>query len=518
MQEVKGETLVEAREPNLVNTLSGKVSGLQITRSSNGPAGSSKITLRGNNSLTGDNQPLIVVDGIPLNNFTGAINPTNGQLNNDYYNPARDMGNGLSDINPEDIESVSVLKGPTASALYGSRAGNGVIMITTKSGKAQKGLGITVSSTLGIENVFTGPKFQNDFGQGNNNGFVNNSDLSWGPKADGQNVTSWNGQQVPLRTYDNVGNYIDQGFSSNQSVSFQQQVNATSVYTSFNKLDDKSIIPGAELHRVNLLARTVSKFGKDDRWTVDTKVQYSNANAENRPSSGANLDNVFSTLYLLPRSLDINQFSNSVDPNGKMIWYSPTSPQLNPYWAKDYNLNQDVRDRYVMNGSLKYKFNSWLDAEVKAGADKFNTTIENKLYAGSPSPATGSYSLSKETFTETNFSALISAHQDNVFDKLGGAFSVGGNLMSQQDNILGGNSGQLVVPSLFSLNNGVNPATVSQVFTRKKINSVYGTAQVNWDGYLFLDGTFRNDWSSTLSSANRSYFYPSVSLSYVISD
>jgi TonB-linked SusC/RagA family outer membrane protein len=518
VQEVKGETLVEAREPNLVNTLSGKVSGLQITRSSNGPAGSSKITLRGNNSLTGDNQPLIVVDGIPLNNFTGGISPSNGTLNNDFYNPARDMGNGLSDINPEDIESISVLKGPTASALYGSRAGNGVIMITTKSGKSQKGLGITVSSTLGVESIFATPKFQNEFGQGDNNIFENNASTSWGPKAEGQTVTNWNNQEQPLRIYDNLGNYTDRGISSNQSVALQQQVNATSVYTSFNKLDNKSIIPGAELHRVNLLARAVSKFGEGDRWTVDTKVQYTNSNAENRPSSGSNLNNVFSTLYTFPRSLDLTELRNSVDANGKMIWYDPTSTALNPYWAKDYNLNQDVRDRFVMNGSLKYKFNDWLDAEVKGGADKFTTTIETKVYAGSPSPARGSYTLSKETFTETNFSALVSAHKDNVFGKLGGAFSLGGNLMSQQDNILGASSGELVVPDLFSLTNGVNPASVSQVFTRKKINSIYGTAQLNWDGYLFVDGTFRNDWSSTLSPDNRSYFYPSVSVSYVISD
>lgn len=518
VQEVKGETLVEAREPNLVNSLSGKVSGLQITRSSNGPAGSSKITLRGNNSLTGDNQPLIVVDGIPLNNFTGAVSPSNGALNNDYYNPATDMGNGLSDINPEDIESISVLKGPTASALYGSRAGNGVIMITTKSGKAQKGLGITVSSTFGVESIFAKPKTQNDFGQGNNNVFDNTSGSSWGPKAEGQTVTNWNGQQEPLNIHDNLANYVDRGFSSNQSVALQQQVNATSVYTSFNKLDNKSIIPGAELHRLNLTARAVSKFGKDDRWTADTKIQYTNSNAENRPASGLNSNNIFSTLYTFPRSVDITQLRNSVDGNGKMIWYQPTGSTLNPYWAKDYNLNQDIRDRFVMNGSLKYKFNDWLDAEVKAGADKYNTKIESKLYAGSPSLTTGNYALSKESFTETNLSALVSAHKDNVVGKLGGAFSVGGNLMSQETSILGANSGQLEVPNLFSLNNGVNPASVSQVYLRKKINSIYGTAQVNWDGYLFLDGTFRNDWSSTLSPANRSYFYPSVSVSYVISD
>ncbi|SEA75366.1 SusC/RagA family TonB-linked outer membrane protein [Pedobacter hartonius] len=517
VQEVKGSTLVETREPNLVNTLSGKVAGLQVTRSSNGPAGSSKITLRGNNSLTGDNQPLIVVDGIPLNNFTGNINPSSGVLNNDYYNPAIDMGNGLSDINPEDIESISVLKGPSASALYGSRAGNGVIMVTTKSGKLQKGLGITVSSTLGIESVFTNPKLQGDFGQGTNGVFDKVSDLSWGPKISGQSVAAWNGDG-PLRSYDNIGNYVDQGISSNQSVSFQQQVNSTSVYTSFNKLDDKSIIPGAELHRTNLLARATSKFGKDDRWVTDTKIQYTNSKAENRPNNGANVNNVFATLYNLPRSLDITQFNPSTDRDGKMIWYNPTSTDLNPYWAKQYNLNQDVRDRYVMNGSVKYNFNSWLNAELKGGADSYSTTVEGKLYGGSPSSATGQYSLSKETFTETNFSALISGRKDNVFGRLGGAFSAGGNLMSQENSILGSSSGQLVVPNLFSLNNGINSPTVSQTYRRKKINSVYGTAQLNWDGYLFLDGTFRNDWSSTLSPSNRSFFYPSVSLSYVVTE
>jgi len=517
VQEVKGTTLVEAREPNLVNTLSGKVAGLQVTRSSNGPAGSSKITLRGNNSLTGDNQPLIVVDGVPLNNFTGNINASSGVLNNDYYNPATDMGNGLSDINSEDIESISVLKGPSASALYGSRAGNGVIMVTTKSGKLQKGLGITVSSTLGIESIFTTPKSQSDFGQGTNGVFDKVSDLSWGPKISGQSVAAWNGD-VPLRSYDNIGNYVDQGISSNQSVSFQQQVNSTSVYTSFNKLDDKSIIPGAELHRTNLLARATSKFGKNDRWVTDTKIQYTNSKAENRPNNGANVNNVFATLYNLPRSLDITQFTPSTDRDGKMIWYDPTSTELNPYWARQYNLNQDVRDRYIMNGSVKYNFNSWLNAELKGGADNYSTTVEGKLYGGSPSSTTGQYSLSKETFTETNFSALISGHKDNVFGRLGGAFSVGGNLMSQENSILGSSSGQLVVPNLFSLNNGVNSPTVSQTYRRKKINSVYGTAQVNWDGYLFLDGTFRNDWSSTLSPSNRSFFYPSVSLSYVVTE
>lgn len=512
VQEVKGEALVEAREPNVVNTLSGKVSGLQVTRSSNGPGGSSKITLRGNNSLTGDNQPLIVIDGVPVNNFTGATN-------NDYYNPSIDYGNGLSDINSEDIESVSVLKGPSASALYGSRAGNGVILITTKSGRIQKGLGITVSSTFGIENIFTRPKMQNDYGQGTENGFDPRLGSSWGPKVTGQTVTNWRGEEETLGIHDNLANYADQGFSSNQSVSLQQQYKSTSVYTSFNRLDDRSIIPGAKLQRTNLLARAISKFGADDRWTLDTKVQYSNSNAQNRPASGANLNNVFATLYQFPRSLDIRQFNPSVDPvTNNMIWYNTSSAQLNPYWAKDYNLNQDVRDRYLLNGSLKYQFNDWLNAEIKAGADKFSTTTEGKLYGGSPSNAGGMYSLGKQTFTETNFSFLVSGQKDNVIDRFGGSFTVGGNLMSQQNSGLNSNSGQLMVPNLFSLNNGINNPTVEQIFNQRRINSLYGTVGVNWDGYLFLDGTFRNDWSSTLSTANRSYFYPSINLSFVVTE
>lgn len=518
VQEVKGETLVDAREPNLVNTLSGKVAGLQVSRSSNGPAGSSKITLRGNNSLTGDNQPLIVVDGIPVSNFTGAIN-TEGKVNSDYYNPATDMGNGLSDINPEDIESISVLKGPSAAALYGSRAGNGVIMITTKTGKMQKGLGITVSSTLGIESIFTSPKMQNVFGQGSNGAPDPKSTSSWGPKAEGQTVDNWNGAKVPMNIYDNLGNYLNsKGINSNQSVTFQQQYKSTSVYTSFNRLDDKSLIPGAKLERTNLLARAVSKFGKDDRWILDTKIQYSNSNAKNRPLNGSNSNNIFSTLYLFPRSVDITQLNPSTDVNGNMIWYAPASTALNPYWAKQYNLNQDVRNRYIMNGSLKYNFNSWLNAEVKAGVDNYTTNRETKLYAGSSPTSTGQYSMGKQTFTESNYSFLVSGQKENVFDRLGGAFSVGGNLMSQDNTGLNGNSGDLVVPNLFFLNNGKNAATISQYNLRKKTNSLYATAQLNWDGYLFLDGTIRNDWTSTLVSANRSYSYPSLSLSYIITD
>ncbi|RZM21743.1 MAG: SusC/RagA family TonB-linked outer membrane protein, partial [Pedobacter sp.] len=361
VQEVKGQTLVEAREPNLVNALSGKVAGLQITRSSNGPMGSSRITLRGNNSLTGNNQPLIVVDGIPVSNFTGADN-------NDFNNPNPDYGNGLADINSEDIENISVLKGPSAAALYGSRAGNGVILITTKSGTAQRGLGINVSSSVGIETIFTGPEMQNAFGQGANGSFDPRSNTSWGPRIEGQSLPKWNSVASPLTAYDNVGNYFNRGTSFNNSISFQQQFKSTSVYTSYNRADDASMIPGAKLTRNNLVARGVTKFGADDRWTTDTKIQYSNTKAENRPIGGNRSENSFSTIYNLPRSMDIQDFSGRTNEFGNMLWYGGSS-QVNPYWNTEYNRNQDVRDRFLMSGSLKYQFNSWLNAEVRGGAD-----------------------------------------------------------------------------------------------------------------------------------------------------
>ncbi|TPE43911.1 SusC/RagA family TonB-linked outer membrane protein [Pontibacter mangrovi] len=510
MQEVKGESIVEAREPNLANALSGKVAGLQVTRSSGGPAGSSKIVLRGYSSLTGDNQPLIVVDGVPMDNFTGASN-------NDFWNPSLDMGNGLGDINAEDIASMSVLKGPAAAALYGSRAGNGVILITTKTGKRQDGLGITISSTTGYDEILTYPNLQDTFGQGSEGVFDPASGASWGAKAEGQTVTNWNGEEEPLRIYDNIENYFRRGLYSNQNISFQQQFNTTSVYTSFNRFDNESVIPGTKLTRTNMLARAVSHFGKNERWTTDTKIQYSKTDAENRPIGGTNPNNSFGTLYFMPRSLDIRQFNPSVNEDGSMIWYG-NSDQMNPYWNSKYNLNQDIRDRFIMNGSLKYDFTDWLSAEIKGGADMYYTNTEAKVYAGSSQTPTGRYSLGKQNFAETNYSTLITAQKDNVFGKLGGMVTLGGNLMAQKFSSINSSSGELVVPNLFSLNNGVSAATVEQGYREKKINSVYGAVQFNWDGYLFLDATFRNDWASTLSKDNRSFFYPSLSASYVFTD
>lgn len=511
VQQVKGSTLLDAREPNLTNALSGVVAGLQVIRSSNGPAGSSKIILRGNNSLTGSNQPLIVVDGVPVDNFTGASN-------NDYWNPSLDMGNGLADLNADDIESISVLKGPSAAALYGTRAGNGVILISTKTGKKQAGLGITLSSTLGFESIFTNPKLQQEFGQGSNAVYDPIGGANWGPKIAGQQVTNWAGEKENLRGFDNLSNFYQQGVTQNHNLSFQQQYKSTSVYTSFNRFEDRSMIPGAKLTRTNITGRSVSKFGKDDKWTIDTKVQYSQADARNRPMGGNNWNNASSMLYSFPNTVDITRFKAGSDQFGNMIWYNTTGNQINPYWAKSNNLNSDIRDRFIMTASLKYNITDWMDVELKGGSDMYTNNSEAKTYSGSPLTTTGRYSLGKSTFNETNYSALLSARKNNLFGKLGGNASVGGNLMKQKASGLSSNAGELEVPNLFSINNSRGTPGFSQSFSERRINSVYGTVGVNWDGYVFLDATFRNDWTSTLHKTNRSFFYPSVSLSYVFTD
>jgi TonB-linked SusC/RagA family outer membrane protein len=515
IQEVKGQTLVESRELNLVNDLSGKVAGLQITRSGNGPGGSSQITLRGNNSLTGLSQPLIVVDGIPMDNSTGrvGIGASNG-----FYNTTLDMGNGLSDINPEDIASISVLKGPAAAALYGSLGGNGVILITTKTGRKVPGLGLTVSSSVGFESIFTNPEMQSSFSQGSNGKYDSSASASWGTKINGQKVYDWSGKQITLQPYDNVKNFFQNGIVSNQNISFQQLINSTSVYASYNRFDDKSMIPGQKLSRNNITTRAVTKFGHNDNWTLDTKFQFINATANNRSIEGQDYS-IFGMIDNLPRTLDIREFSNPLDPSGNMYWWQkPSATARNPYWTSKYDLNSDTRNRYLLYASAKHNFTSWLRGEINAGADLYTTNTESKLYAGGPGSTTGNYGLGRKTYQQTNYSGLLTAKKDNLFGKFGGSVMVGGNLMKWQSSELNASAGTLKVPNLFSVTNSVSNPSVQQDSREKKINSLYGSLELNYGGYLYLSGTARNDWSSALSPANNSYFYPSVSLSYVLSD
>ena len=512
MQELKGDALLDSRESNIANALSGNVSGLQVVRSSGSVGGSSKIVLRGANSLTGSNQPLVVVDGTPMGNFTGGVDDAWG-------NYGTDMGNGLSDIKPEDIESMSVLKGASAAALYGSRAGNGVILITTKSGKKNDGLGINVNFGVTADTPFMLPELQSSFGQGSVGAYNDQTNLSWGPRIEGQTITTYDGRQVPMAAYDNIGAFFGTGTSFNEGVSFQQDVNGTSMFFSFNRQDDSGVTPEQSLNKTNLTLRATSFLDEAKKWKVDAKVNYVNQNAHNRPIIGINPSNAFSTVYNLPRSLNVLDFENCVDDQGKMVWYDKSnSPQENPYWVTQYRQNDDTRNRILGNASLKYAPTDWFDIELRGGTDYYTTTTTQKLYSGGNTKPEGSYSEGSETFYENNFSFLATVRKDDLISKLGGFVTFGGNIMQQKRTKMNASAGTLLVPDLFDVNIGVDKPSITSSLTQRKMNSLYGSLQLNWDGWLFLDVTARNDWSSTMSKENRSYFYPSVSLSAVISD
>jgi hypothetical protein len=233
---------------------------------------------------------------------------------------------------------------------------------------------------------------------------------------------------------------------------------------------------------------------------------------------GSNTSNVFLTLNTLPRSLDIRRLSNDVDSTGKMIWYTPKQQNDNPYWDKTYKLNQDTRNRFILYASIKYQFTNWLDAQLVGSDDLYTTASNAKQYYGAISNLPGSYSMGNDNYYQTNYSTLITAKKENLFGKLGGSVMVGGNLMSYQDNQFTASAGTLRVPNLFTVNNAQGNPVFSQLYTAKAINSVYASFEADYDGYLFLNATWRNDWSSALSKANRAFSYPSVNLSYVFTD
>lgn len=514
MQELKGDALLESRESNVLNALSGKVSGLQVIRSSNGIGGSTKIVLRGSNSLTGSNQPLIVIDGVPMDNFTGGVDDAFGQN-------GRDMGSGLSDINQEDIESMSVLKGASAAALYGSRAGNGVILITTKSGGERPGIGVTINTGLSIETPFIKPKMQNSFGQGLDGMYNNQSPYTWGPKITGQTVQNWEGKDVKLSAYDNYDAFFRTGVSFNEGVSFQQNINGTSVFASLNRSDENGTTPEASIAKTSVNVRATSFLDKAKKWQIDAKANYVNVDAKNRPILGINPSNAYNTIYTLPVSIDMKEFKDRIynDRGGMLWWYESDTPQENPYWVVKNRLNNDKRDRLLGTLKLKYTATDWLNLEISGGTDYYTTRTTEKVYAGSPNAKGGGlYNEGKEVFYENNYSFLAVARKDNLIDKLSASATAGGNLMFQGRDKTNGYSGQLLVENNFSLNNGINPATMSSSLVKRRMNSLYGVINLNWDNYLYFDVTARNDWSSTLSKDHNSYFYPSFNLAYIASE
>jgi TonB-linked SusC/RagA family outer membrane protein len=519
IQEVNGKNLTEARENNVINSLSGRVAGLQLYKTANGPTGSTRIVIRGNNSLGGNNQPLIVVDGIPMDNYQSAT----GQSEYGSF----DGGNGISDINPDDVESVTVLKGPAAAALYGTRGGNGVILVTTKKGVSRKGLGVKVNSNYEIDNPLLYPDMQNDYGQGSEGVYDVKSQSSWGPKITGQTITDWRGQSVPMTADKNdLKNFLNTGKTWTNSIELSGGNDRTVFRLGYTNLDNKGLLPTSTLKRDLATLRVNSDLTA--RLSVDAKVSYANQRTFNRPQLSGSPYNVFANYYGLPRTAHLADMDPWKDIYGHQILWQPEffSTLSNPYWVLNEDFNRDQSDRFLTMVSLDYKFTDWLKLKLRHGMDMRNASSEGAIAFGiwnnrpdSTGAATynsfSGYGSSRTRVVETNADFLLSANKK--FNDFAVGLSVGGNQQRSKYNNVGGNTGILDLPNVYTLSAGSNPKPYSSK-SESRLNSLYSFLNLSYKDYLFADVTFRNDWSSTLSPENRSFNYPSFSGSVIISD
>lgn len=518
LSEVKGEGLTQTRDPNVINSLSGKVAGLQIKQSGTGPSGSSRIIIRGNNSIGNNNQPLVVVDGVPIDNTTGGTDDFWGNRN-------VDKGSGISDISPDDIESMSVLKGPAAAALYGSRAGNGVIMITTKKG-ALKGYSLNFNTNLTFDSPMQTPSFQNVYGQGINGQFDVSRADSWGAKMTGQSVNALMGQKKYLPDGNNLyKDFLRTGTTWTNSVDLATSKDNSTVRVGVTRLDNKGVIPNSRFDRTSLNIRATNKI---NRFSTDVKLNYINQNTKNRIKLAGDPDNIFRNYLIMPRSVSMDdyrafeKYGYGISKNGAPATYIADYGGMsrNPFWSAFRNTNEDKKDRVIGMVSLQYDFTSWLNLKVRYGLDLQKTQYTDRLATGTPYWGTGEYSgdyrVISEMIREQNADFLFTA-QGNVFSKLNVVGTFGGNVMNSRSSNQLAQAQGLVIPNFYSVSNG-SIREASYNYFEKQINSFYGMGSFSWDNFAFVDVTLRNDVSSTLPSSNRSYVYPSVGGSLLVKE
>lgn len=516
VQQVRADEMARAGETNLVQGLSGRISGVTITNS-NTPGGSSRIVIRGANSLTGNNQPLFVVDGVPVINTSGG----GGTMG---YN-AIDYGNVIQDLNANDIESISVLKGPTAAALYGSRAANGAVIVTTKSGRGV-GMGVTASSTVTWETPLLLPSYQNLYGQGSNGrfdyangrggGVFDDTDESWGPRLDdGSRRRQFfsNGDSVPWVSHpNNVRDFFERGRTVNTSVALNTSREGASLRLSLANLNQDGMYPGFSLERTTGALNGNARLAR--RLTADASLQYINTDAENRPAQGYGPDNVMWQFLWFGRQVDTRLLRERMrNPDGTQFnWNNRWNN--NPYWTALENRNWDSRDRIIGSGSLTYEMAPWLSGMVRTGTDWYQENRKRTYMAGtigsSTVDANGAFGEDNIFQQEINTDVLLTA---TLPERAG--FEVvtrlGGNRRDYRFRSNGVYARNLVVPGLWDLGNAAVTPDLSDWREQTRVNSVYGAAQASYRELAFVEVTGRNDWSSTLPDRTNSYFYPSVS-------
>ncbi|RYF20365.1 MAG: SusC/RagA family TonB-linked outer membrane protein [Flavobacteriales bacterium] len=514
-QSLKSKDLENTKETNLLNGLTGKLAGVRITNSQ-GDMGSSRIVIRGETSIAGNNQPLFVVDGVPVDNsqFSSVAGGA----------ASRDFKNAIADISPQDIESINVLKGPTAAALYGSRAAHGVVLITTKSGKGQKGLGISFSSGVTISEVATLPKFQNSFGQGSNGKFsyvdgkgggINDGvDESWGPKLDGRLIPQFysNGEAVPFVAHpDNVKDFFNTGVTYDNSVSVAKSTDKSDFRLGVNNQKQLGTVPNSEVNKTNFSVNTNFQISENIKVGVNANYIVTDAPALPGGPTGNRAAGVMLQFLWFGRQVDINELRNNRDVNWNNSYYS------NPYWNAYYNTTSQQRNRIIGDIHLDAKIIDGLNFRFRTGVDYYNDRRKYTIKYGTNGTPFGSYAEDAYTVDERNTEAIL-----QYTKKLNDDFSLdalaGYNVRNHSDANNYQKAPRLAVPDLYTLTNSRDPLTSSNTYSKLRVYSAYASAQLGYKNYAFLNLTARNDWSSTLPSSNRSYFYPSVNGSFVVSD
>ncbi|GAA4446522.1 TonB-dependent receptor [Nibrella saemangeumensis] len=491
-QKIDGKQLTDVRDANFVNTLQGKAAGLVITQGASGPGSATRVTLRGNRSIRGNNNALFVIDGVPIDNSV------RGQVGSDFG--GINGSDGANNINPDDIESMNILKGAAASALYGSRAANGVIMITTKRGKSGR-ISADINSGVVVENPLLLPQLQNEYGQGNGGTTSATSNGSWGAKG---------GTFYP----NNIRDFFRSGVSTNNAIGISGGTDKVQTYMSYTHNLNQGILPNNDLTRHTLNLRINTQLSS--RFSTDAKVTYTDQSINNKPRSGEE-SAIMMNVYKVPRSVDLNKYKEFETAAGLPTYWGSSSIYMNPYWTINRTADLEKRNRVIALGSARYQLTDWLNIQGRISLDRYSDRIQRRwsdrtlLFAG---PG-GSYQDFVSETTETNMDVLLSG-ENKLGESLKVTYNFGAARMFQKLSTVGATANGLLVPNKFDLSFARNLVQVVGL-SEKEIQSVYGTAALSFRDYLTLDLTARNDWSSTLP-APHSYFYPSVGVNAIISD
>lgn len=546
VQEVEGEEMTSARETNVTNALAGKVAGVQVIGGSSGVGSTSYITIRGEGSLIpGQNSPLFVVDGIPISNST-ISNRSEGNLETDY-------GNGAQDINPDDIESMSVLKGPSATALYGSRGANGVIIITTKSGKNNQGIGVSFNQNTTFETPLRIPKYQNQYGQGAGgefefyNGFGggtnDNIDESWGPPLDGRLIVQHNSptssgfragdvrsrpsdasgftdttEALPWVAHpDNIKNFFKTGQTNTTSIAIAGGNEQGNLRLSYTDLRNEGILPNTDYNRKTYAIN--GSYQLKDWLKVSSSLNYINSDSKNRPNNSYGTENIMYLWVWFGRQIEMSSLRDYWQPgfegvqqfNYNYNWHD------NPYFTMFENTNAFDKNRLIGNVKIDIDITKNLSLMLRSGLDYFDELRVGKRAFSTQRFAKGQYREDNIYFKEQNTDFLLS-YNNEINDDFQVGISLGGNNRKEENRYKRISANSLSVPKVYNFQNAAEPLSKTQFNDKKTVNSLYAFANVSYKNYLFFDVTGRNDWSSTLPSDNNSYFYPSVGISAVLSD